>query len=603
MTRPGTLLAVQVYVGATLHTAAETPTLGSDADRERAVVIVYGNDATRLIELVDGGQLTIGRARTSTIHIESERVSRNHARIARIGSHITVEDLGSRNGTWLDGVAIAGMRRLASGDALTIGPATLVLSLTTRAVLRPRIYPVRYLEDRLGAEVERAHVYQRVFSLVRIRVDGEMVDVAQAICRITAAVRHMDLVAEYSPTELVIVMPELDAKAASDRARALIKAASRGVPFEVMVGVAAFPEHGTTGDELIARAGAAVRQASAGHVRVPPREEPVGEAALVADPQMRRVYELVRRVASHSMTVLVQGETGVGKEMVAAAIHHASERKEGPLVRLNCASLPESLLETALFGHERGAFTGAGRQATGYFEAARGGTLFLDEIGEMSSATQVKLLRVLEERSITRVGGTESIPVDVRIVCATNRDLETDAGRGTFRTDLYFRISAFTILVPALRDRRAEILLLAEHFLGRSHTTSRRVGRPPMIAASAADALQHYDWPGNVRELRNAIERAYVVHEGGVIELEDLPERVTEGRLHVPRSPDLEGVLDVRDHVAAIERSVIASALAACGGSQTEAAKKLGMSRRALIYRMEKHGLKPLPASAAKVMP
>ncbi len=236
---------------------------------------------------------------------------------------------------------------------------------------------------------------------------------------------------------------------------------------------------------------------------------------------MVRVYELVRLVASHPITVLISGETGVGKEVIAAAIHAASARKRGPLVRVNCASLPESLLESALFGHERGAFTGAERKKVGYFEAAHGGTLFLDEIGEMTPALQAKLLRVLEHRTIIRVGGVDEIEIDVRVVCATHRDLQEEVKQNTFRSDLYFRVTGFTILVPPLRQRIAEIEPLARIFLQQSAATLQRLA--PSIAPEALDALKRYDWPGNVRELRNAIERAMVLHTGGVIHLEDLP--------------------------------------------------------------------------------
>jgi transcriptional regulator with GAF, ATPase, and Fis domain len=289
------------------------------------------------------------------------------------------------------------------------------------------------------------------------------------------------------------------------------------------------------------------------------------------------------------------GETGVGKEVVAEALHRRSARHGRPFVRLNCACLPEGLLESELFGHEKGAFTGADRRKVGYFEAAQGGTIFLDEIGEIPAPLQAKLLRVLEERKITRVGGTQEIEVDVRVVCATNRDLEAEVARRSFREDLFFRISGFTIIVPPLRDRRAEVLPLAEYFLGQM---ARELGqRAPTVSPDARRALDAYAWPGNVRELRNALERALVLATSGVIDLEDLPERVREEAAVAP-SPSPAGALDVRQHIADVERASIQAALDACGGNQTQAARKLGLSRRALIYRMEKHGLKPPPGSA-----
>jgi transcriptional regulator with PAS, ATPase and Fis domain len=333
---------------------------------------------------------------------------------------------------------------------------------------------------------------------------------------------------------------------------------------------------------------------------VPPVEAaPLLGDIIVGDSQMARVYELVRKVADHAITVLVAGETGVGKEVIASAIHAASSRRDGPLVRLNCASMPETLLESELFGHEKGAFTGADRRKLGYFEAAHGGTLFLDEIGEMTAALQAKLLRVLEQRRITRVGGTDEIGVDVRVICATHRDLEAESNKGTFRPDLFFRISAFTIFVPALRDRAGEIEMLAQHFIRQCAGQTRQ--RAPVLSPAASLALRRHAWPGNVRELRNAIERAMVLHTSGVIGVEDLPDSIREGGegravAQLAGTPVLT-LDDMRDQIADMERATIAAVLESCNGSQTEAAKQLGISRRTLIYRMEKHGLKPPPGA------
>ncbi len=585
-------------------TTVDTRSQGREGAARALLVVYLGGDesSTRLVEVPDGAQLTVGRARMATIPVDSERVSRIHARITRRGSEIAVEDVGSRNGTWVNGEAISGVRSLASGDEIVIGPVTIVLGVTSRVVSRPRIESSRRLEEELTAEVDRGKRYRRVFTLLMLRINGEQPEVDAAVDRLSARLRAMDLLTEYAPFELAIVLPELDASTIDETARDLITAArtkedGTAAPITVAGGAAVFPEHGTTVGKLIGRARAAVtsvRSSPAESIGAPPEDpSPLGNDVIVSDPQMRRVYELIRKVADHQITVLVNGETGVGKEIIAAAIHHAGSRRAGPFVKLNCASVPESLLESSLFGHEKGAFTGADRRTSGYFEAAHGGTLFLDEIGEISIGTQAKLLRVLEERKITRVGGTDEIAVDVRVLCATNRDLEADCRRGTFRSDLFFRISAFTILIPPLRDRPSETMLLAEHFIAQ---VSR--GRsPPRLSEAAADAIRRYTWPGNARELRNAIERAVVVHSGRVIELEDLPDRVRD----IPAAVDQVGSpLDGnfgRDQYAELERQAIVDALESSGGSQTIAAKKLGLTRRALIYRMEKHGLKPPPAS------
>ncbi len=314
----------------------------------------------------------------------------------------------------------------------------------------------------------------------------------------------------------------------------------------------------------------------------------IGRGSLMQD-----LFALIRRLAPHVRTALLTGETGTGKELVARALHRTGPRRDRRFVTVNCSAVVETLFESELFGHVRGAFTGATEHKPGLFEAADGGTLFLDEIGELSAGMQAKLLRVLEKRRFTRVGGTEEIEVDVRVVCATHRDLEAETRRGTFRADLFFRISAFTILIPPLRDRPGEIVRLAELFV-RQLSGNRR---PPLITPAAAAALRRYPWPGNVRELRNAIERAVVIHTGHTIELEDLPDHVREGA--VARG-EAGAPVDIRDHVAGLERDAIDAALQACNGNQTEAARRLGISRRTLIYRMEKHGLKPPPASRAQ---
>ena len=440
-------------------------------------------------------------------------------------------------------------------------------------------------------------VGQRRFALVLVRLDGvpELVD--EASDRLSATLRPMESIAEYTPGVFAIVTPELDAAAAERAARLFATAAATrdGTPvggLAVAVGVAAFPEHATTVGGMIARARAALDQANADSVGVPPAEpDPIGEI-IVADPQMARVFELVRKVADHPINVLVRGETGTGKEVVASAIHTASSRRDRVLVRLNCASLPEPLLESELFGYEKGAFTGADRRKIGYFEAASGSTLFLDEVGEMTPGLQARLLRVLETRKIMRVGGTEEIDVDVRVIFATHRDLETEARQGRFRQDLLFRIGAFTIVIPPLRDRPAEIEPLVRSFIQQATASSRQ--RPPTISPAAALALRRYAWPGNVRELRNAIERALVLCSRGVIDVEDLPDSIRDAQAAAPAwtPASLPTGGDVRDHIADLERGMITAALDACGGNQTEAAKQLGISRRALIYRMEKHGLK-----------
>jgi DNA-binding NtrC family response regulator len=301
--------------------------------------------------------------------------------------------------------------------------------------------------------------------------------------------------------------------------------------------------------------------------------------------RMQEVLALVTRIAPSDATVLVRGESGTGKELVARAIHFNSLRANGPLVTLNCAALPEQLLESELFGHEKGAFTGAVAQRKGRFETADEGSIFLDEIGDLSPALQVKLLRVLQERQFERLGSSRTLTVDVRVIAATNKDLESAMRAGTFREDLYYRLNVVTIQIPPLRDRREDIPLLLDHFLRKFAEKNRR--NVTGLTAAARDVLLKYEYPGNVRELENIAERAVLLCRGQVIDLEDLPATVRPGQRSAadPLPKDLPGVL------AEIERQAIQSALERTGGIQTQAAEALGISERVLRYKMKKYGL------------
>ncbi len=302
-------------------------------------------------------------------------------------------------------------------------------------------------------------------------------------------------------------------------------------------------------------------------------------ADVVAEsPAMRQVLILAEQVARQPTTVLITGESGTGKEVVARHIHRRSPRAEAPFVAVNCAALTESLLESELFGHEKGAFTGAVQSRPGRFELAHGGTLFLDEVGETSLALQTKLLRVLQEQQFERVGGTRTLAVDVRVVAATNRDLRQAIAERTFREDLFYRLNVFPIHLPPLRERREDILPLAEQFLRR---LAARMGQPPRVLSDEARAaLLAYDWPGNVRELQNAMERALIVASGESIRPEDLP--VSAGRF-VPPSP--------RPSLAEIEKQAILQTLERCGGDRRRTAEALGISLRTLQYRLKEYGL------------
>ncbi|MGE0040681.1 MAG: sigma 54-interacting transcriptional regulator [Vicinamibacterales bacterium] len=299
---------------------------------------------------------------------------------------------------------------------------------------------------------------------------------------------------------------------------------------------------------------------------------------------MRSVYEQMAQVAPTSTTVLIRGESGTGKELIAHAIHYSSDRADGPFIKVNCGTLPENLVESELFGYEPGAFTDARTTKKGRFELAEGGTLFLDEVGELSPATQVKLLRVLQEREIERLGGTKTIKVNVRLIAATNSDLDEAIRQRTFREDLYYRLNVFSIFVPPLRERKSDVLLLADHFVGKYSRVHRKEVR--RIATTAIDMLMSYHWPGNVRELENVVERAVLVSSGGVLHGHDLPPTLQTAEVTgtLPRA-------SLTAAVSALERDLILDALKSARGNVARAARLLDSTERIVAYKIRKLGL------------
>ncbi len=472
-------------------TEGQETDVDADADLRRAAagsgrmgeafLLCREGAAFQVVPLLEGVPVTFGRGAEADVRTESARVSRLHARFSLTAGLVEVHDLGSRNGTMINGALVRdGRAALEGGDVLNIGPVEVVIA-------------------------RAAH---------------------------------------------------------GSRAAVLDPAANPST-----VGLPA----GEGGVDEIA------------------------EGIIVADSSMVKLFSVVRRLAAVTSTVLVTGETGVGKEVVAEHVHKWSARAGGPFVRLNCASLPENLLESELYGHERGAFTGAERRRTGYFEAAHGGTLLLDEIGEMPLNLQAKLLRVLETRTITRLGGTAEIPVDVRILCATHRELRRAVTEGRFRQDLYYRISAFTLEVPPLRERPTELLLLAELFARRF---ARQLGRKaPQFTPAARKLLTAHRWPGNVRELRNVMEHSIVLHDGRTLDADNLPDLAPDPRAAAQDRPrflhlSTPAIAPMREQMHDVEREAIRTALNAEGGNRTRAAKRLEMSRRGLIYKMIKYGLR-----------
>jgi two-component system response regulator AtoC len=315
------------------------------------------------------------------------------------------------------------------------------------------------------------------------------------------------------------------------------------------------------------------------------------ESILAKSAEMVAIFKTVTKIADYKTTVLITGESGTGKELVARAIHARSSRKTSPFVAINCGAIPENLLESELFGHKKGAFTDANADRRGLFEEATGGTLFLDEIGELPLSLQVKLLRVLQEEHIRRLGDTKDVKVDVRIIAATHRDLTADVKAGRFREDLFYRIHVLSIHIPPLRNRREDVSLLIDHFVTRNNA---RLGTNIRgVSSEARKLLLEYSWPGNVRELENTIERAMVLAESDVLQLGDLPERIRDAldpvQVHLA-----SGELSVKKTTAAIEQILIRRALQKTKGNRTRAADLLEISHRALLYKIKDYKITDL---------
>ncbi|MEJ7728025.1 MAG: sigma 54-interacting transcriptional regulator [Polyangiaceae bacterium] len=580
--------------------------------------------------LPSSGTVTVGRSDKAGIRIDDPSISRKHAAI-HVGPPLLIEDLRSANGVRVRGQTVdpGASVPLAPGETVDLGATTMIVQRGLTA--RPRrLWTHGYFEARLEDECARAERSGSSFTVVRLQAEGSVPRGAVEQC-LSASIRSFDLVASYAPDEYEILLVETPATEAETVVRQLaVQLAERGA--RVRTGLASYPRDGRTSEALVARAGAAVR----GEGGAPASEE--RSSIVVGDRSMQHLHGLVERIAGSDISVILLGETGVGKEVLAELLHTRSPRAPRPFLRLNCAALSDSLLESELFGHERGAFTGALAAKPGLLESADGGTVFLDEVGELPLSTQVKLLRVLEDHQVMRVGGIKTRSIDVRFVAATNRDLEAMVAFGHFRQDLFFRLNGISLVIPPLRERPSEIEPLARSF---TTAAARRMKRwpEPVLSAEARSLLLSYMWPGNIRELRNVIERAVLLSSGGQILLEHLPvEKMGPAHLDggpgphsapygaapggrpgaevaTPRSMRGDGGLptvppptpsapppsaprDLKSEVEALERQRIVDALERCAGNQTKAAKMLGMSRRSFLTRLESYNL-PRPRKGA----
>jgi len=590
----------------------------------RAAVVVYAHDDTRLVELREGDSILVGRAPPADLVVEDMTISRQHARFSYRDGHVEVEDLGSRNGTLVRGTRVT-HAELRSGDDVRLGGVAISIHLRGGAEPPLGINSYDQLLGRLEDELVRARTFGHQFSVVAVfarsrdeagqagresravgdptRVDDR--HVSRWAPRVRDELRPVDAIAVHGPYSVLVLMPEANAQAAERVSRRLSRL-SDGLTLQC--GIATYPETAKSGGALVSEAHTAARSASSQrpvqHGRGVPFEEqgePVVRAAA-----MQRLYALADRIANNNVPVLILGETGTGKEVIARHVHRSSQRGEKPMVVINCAALPPNLIESALFGHEKGAFTGADSQKKGVFEEGDHSTVFLDEVGELSPAAQAALLRVLETKRFSRVGSAREIEVDTRIIAATHRDLEAMVEAHTFRADLYYRLNTMTLKVLPLRDRREEIAALAHAFL--AQTVERWNTSARDFAPATLSLLGAYRWPGNVRELRNVIERAAVICTTSELEPEDLPERVRspespaadplagvlplDERASTLRTLEELGAVPFRDRIRDYEVKLITDALDAAGGNQSRAAEILRMPLRTLVHKIRTYGLK-----------
>ena len=595
---------------------------GAMVGGQLALVIVNDQELATCT-LPERSRAVVGRSESADFQIDDPSMSRHHFAI-HTGEQILLEDLGSSNGTRV------GDRILRRGEAGPLGVGVPVQAGQTTFVLRPlsnskrprRIVNHGYFELRVEEESLRAGESSRGYAVLRVKGDGAKVERTERI--VADNVGAGDVVGSYGPPgEYEVLLVDVTLDGAERRAQA-IESAFGQEGIGVLTGLAVYPRDGGSPDRIIARAGEALRGDDGTNAGT--------SCGAIYGSAMARIQALADRVALGRISVLVLGETGVGKEVMARQVHLRSRRSEGPLLTLNCASLNEELLASELFGHVKGAFTGAVKDKVGLIEAANGGTLFLDEVGDVAAPIQAKLLRVLEEGKLTRVGEVQPREVDVRFIAATNRDLERAVRDGAFREDLYYRLAGVTIVVPPLRERLDEVLPLTRNFV--SEICERDDIQPiPELGAATTEYLLAYNWPGNIRELRNMVERAVLLCGSTSIEPEHLlldkmgsltssgavglvptcapgpVPGIREGNAGMEEAqstlrgrgaPALEDEnqmplgrpVDVmRRSGPQAERGQVLAAMTQCNGNQTQAAKLLGISRGTLIKRLAEYGL------------
>jgi DNA-binding NtrC family response regulator len=576
------------------------------APKRKIVVLVYHRDGVEVAPLAPGSAVVIGRSAPADVVVADERLSRQHARFSLVeGESVTVEDLGSLNGTWIGGERVE-RASIKPGEQVMLGTIA-----ATVHVLSGDDEPPLGLEGHdafvvaVDTEITRARFFGRPLAVLVVQAGaGEKGLLPQWCPRVRQLLRAVDRIGFYGAGVVEILLPESTLEEALALGRSIV-ARRDGEPV-LSCGVAAFPESGSSAGTLLAAAREAARVARTdGPLRAAasalqtvisgPASSAGGDDAILESHAMRELGQIAARVARSTISVILRGETGSGKEVITRLIHSSGPRKNKPLVCVNCAAIPSQLVESTLFGHVKGAFTGAISDRKGVFEEADGGTLMLDEIGELPAQAQATLLRALETKRITRVGSTREITVNVRVIAATHRDLEAMADAGGFRSDLFFRLNGMEVQIPPLRARREDIGPLALRFLARE---AEAAGRGAMtIQPEALALLERYAWPGNVRELRNTVERAVVIADGDAVTPRDLPERIRAGGVTAPEAapeaapaqPRTLYAGSLEERKKAFERDVLIAALRETAGHQTEAARLLDLPLRTFQHKIKQH--------------
>jgi transcriptional regulator with AAA-type ATPase domain len=552
-------------------------------------LLIMSPDSFSTVPLQKHGVLDIGRSARAAIQIDDPLASRHHARL-HLGDQTFIEDTGSANGTRVHGRVIRKGELVAinPGEGVTIGSAVLMVQQDRSRTGCRRLWSHAYFESRLEAECARGQGGENGFALARLSIE-QQVPWTRLAPVFAPSISPAHVLAAYGPRDYeLLVLEKSEGEAEELLARITAELEKLGV--QARTAVARFPGHGRTVDALMARVGALVRPGSRLDGEGVPALEVGGERGV----SMRRIHEMAARTAVNNINVLILGETGVGKDVLARSIHQLSPRSAKLFLALNCAGIAESLIESELFGHEKGAFTGATQTKPGLLETAEGGTVFLDEVGELPVHVQAKLLRVIETREVMRIGALKPRSIDVRFISATNRDLETDVMGGRFRRDLFYRLNGISLTIPPLQERRSEIPPLARTFVTE---WCRAAGRPDLdISQEVFDILVEYSWPGNIRELKNVMERAVVLCDDDQILPEHLPlGKMTSG---VPlyldpatsTAPTRPVFVRALEPYKGGERQRMVDALEACGGNQTRAAAMLAMPRRTFVSKLDRYG-------------